>query len=165
VNHRILAIVLLLPVAGCMPFPRYAYSTETRVGPASGSTGLSAGEQQAARNAAVELVREIGMEPRVDRPETTEAEQQTSATKSPPRKFVRVYWGRAGVRVALILRVELGVDPPVLYFTLIDPNQGTPSTTFERIDALLEARIQASVPELRVTREVKIIGPIWSLPP
>jgi hypothetical protein len=148
-----------------MPSPRYAYSTETRVEPASGSTGLSASDQQAARNAAAEVVREIGMKPRDDGPEALRGEQESSAAQSPPRKFVRVYWGRLGGRLPLSLRVELSEDARVLYFTLIDPNQGTSSPMFERIDALLGARIQAALPELRVTREVKIIGPIWSLPP
>ena len=163
-NKWTLALAISLGVAGCTPFPWWVYVAETRVDAAS-SDGFSDSELLAARAAAADVAREVGMQPRDELPEDLGLEQRRSATRSPPRRFLSVYKGRLSYGRPLILRVELSEDGTVLYFTLSDPNRGSPSPTFARINALLESRVEAAFPGLAIAHEPKSIGPIFSLPP
>jgi hypothetical protein len=152
-------------VAGCTPFPRYAYVAETRIESASESAAFSANEIATARSVVVGVAQTVGMEPRDARPDDVKVEELLSTTRVPPRRFLSASEGKLMHGLPLTLRAELSEDGRTLYFSLMDPNRGDASPTFERIDALLQERVAAAFPGLAITHEPTVIGPIWSLPP
>ncbi len=164
-SQRALLVAVAVLVAGCMPFPRYAYVAETRIETASESDELSANEIATARSVVVSVAQKVGMEPRDERPDDVRVEELLSTTRVPPRRFLSASEGKLMHGLPLTLRAELSEDGRTLYFSLTDPNQGDASPTFARIDALLQKRVAAAFPGLAITHEPTVIGPIWSLPP
>jgi hypothetical protein len=78
--------------------------------------------------------------------------------------FVSEHRGALQAGESLRLVVELGDDGRTVIVSLTDPNQGRASETVARIDALLQERLRAGFPDLRLTREERTRGPYYFLP-
>ena len=165
-SRWVVSASISIVVAGCMPFPRYAYLEETRVVATSGSDEITTDEIQRAEAVAADVARTSGMKSGAEEePGYLEPNRMKSASLSPPRRFLMAYTGTLRIGLPLELTLELSDDGKVLYFSLDDPNRGDASPTFARIAEILETRVEAAFPGLAIVHEAKKIGPIWSLPP
>jgi len=161
-----LAASISIVIAGCMPFPRYAYLEAILVVATRGSPGFSDEEIRRAEVVAADVAKESGMKSGAEEaPGYLEPNRMKSASLSPPRRFLMAYTGTLRFGLPMELTLEVSDDGKILYFSLDDPNRGTPSPTFERIGARLKARVETAFPTYAIVHEPRTIGPIWSLPP
>lgn len=162
-SQGILAIAVL--VVGCMPFPRYSYLAETRVGVEAGAGAFSAEEIARARLVAADVAKQFTMKSDTDSdrdPERlVELEQNISSTRSPPRTYLSSYHGSLDWGRPIRFRLELSDDGRTLIFSISDYERGTPEPVVTEIRSVMMERVEAAFLRASIVHEAQSLGPFF----
>lgn len=164
-RSRIALAALLVGVASaCLPFPRWTYTAQTRVEVSPGSDRFSADALLRAGLVAADVASAVGMKSGDEVWGGIESAQTLSSWKVPPRRLLGLWSRKQSFSLPIDLLLEVSEDGRVLWFSVSDHENGSPSPEVARITARLRERVEADFPSEAIAHESKRSGPIFDHP-
>ena len=163
-SRSAMAMAILVACAGCLSFPRWTYTAQTRVEVASDHAGFSADELRRAEHVAADVASVVGMKSGEMVWGGIESAQTLSSWKVPPRRLLGLWSLKQSFSLPIDLSLEVSEDGRVLWFSVSDYEHGSPSAEVARITSRLRGRVEAEFPREAIVHESRRSGPIFDHP-